>query len=231
MMENALGYRSYQEIFSDYQYIVTNNLEHLYTLTQKMQSLTTMDIKNAMIVYVRSGRPQLGFLILGRKARGGGGIDAPDPPWINKQMADSLGELNEAEGKSGSILASENWSFLLNDLFISGAVANRVPFYLASPRTQKNLWNQRKKQLTIYARELIGLFAVGYELQHLADGSEAMVPPCENTTVLTLANYNDILSRFQKSDNISFIMHRQIRRFIFNSWKMEFIPEFYITIY
>lgn len=237
IQENAMGYRSYDQMFADYYSMYMLEKEPLY-LNEYGEQFMDKQLKQAMTVYGRAGRPKLDFLIIGRKARqqiflsrrgiiGHMEISTPEKPLIDLDMIDNLKALDEKKNKRGSIINSDNWTFLMNDLFISGGVANQKSFYLASPRTVDNLWDRSERHITIFGREIAGLFAAGYELIHLQDGSEAMIPPCTGNRPLDLYQNNRGLNYFLEGDNLGFIAHRRIHRFNYDDIERFFEPVFY----
>lgn len=225
VQESVMGYRSFEEMFEDYLSVLNSGLlepRYYRSIGNSIRALTMNELKNAMIVYGRATRPKLDFLVIGRKTKYG--ESTTGFPHIDKAIRKNLGKISESEHRRGSIMHSRNWSFLMNDLFVLGGIANQKPFYLASLRTQRNLWNYTRKHITIFARELIALFAVGYELHQLSDGSEAMVPPCEGTRPMNLKTYQTLRDQFRDGDSVAYILHPQIRRFSFNPETLEFNP-------
>lgn len=200
MLENATGYRSIREATSDMAAITSNEMAYLYRFVTKPQFDYALD------VYAHAGMPDLGFLILGRQQNPLFDIRVSNPefPMIDFDLIMNLGVLNE--NLSGSILRSANWTVYMNDMFILGGIANRMPFYLASARDEFNLWDWFADRSTLFAREIAGLFMAGYEIKRLADGSEVMYPPSNRTVSLNLQEYMKKLPAFWKTGSARRLM-------------------------
>lgn len=207
---NQTGYRSQADAFDDL--ILTAELmneEPDFTYSPRVFN----DAADALTVYGRAGRPKIKFLILGRADRAG--VSTPQRPVIDRYISYNFGSLNERAGKAGSVLNSNKWSFYMNDMFITGGIANKRSFYLASPRTEANL--AERGHLTIFGREMAGLLLAGYEPQKLMDGSEAMIPG-GGLRSLSMAEYNLNLKRFNQPEMIRAMAHPNLIR-------VDFIPE------
>lgn len=175
-------------------------------------------IENAhygLTIYGRAGHPKNKFLILGRVDRGR--LSTPERPVIDRSFPHNFGPVDELDGKTGSVLnASKNaWSFYVNDMFITGGIANKRTFYLASPRTEANFTEQGR--LTIFGREMAGLLMAGYEPQTLMNGSEAMIPG-GGLRSLSIADYNRNLRLFNTPEIITAMAHPNLVR-------IDFLPE------
>lgn len=218
MLENSIGYRSEQEAAQSLNYVKDVLKAPLYNQLKPNTEI------NSLKVWSRASRPKLGFLVIGRQEvpESGKVISTPAIPIIDEDTFKNLCKIDEAHEKRGSTLYSENWDFYMNDMFISGGISARKPFYLASKRTKSNLYDRFRNRPTIFARELAGLFAAGYELQSLFDKSEALVPPCDEIPrEFNIQFYNENLEKFFTSDNIGFLTHPEIKKFIFHPEQRE----------
>lgn len=86
------------------------------------------------------------------------------------------------------------WSIPLNDSWLLGGIHVRLPFYLASPRTEQNLVD-RTYGFTVTGRELIGLTTFGYALN--SNTSLGEVFECADTSKATLATFCRYETTFQ----------------------------------
>lgn len=208
---NKTGYRSYEEAASDFRTTFTI-MEHdrgfmYHDISPSRQS-------EALSIYGRSGQPKNQFLIIGRK---GMTTSTVENPGIDSSFYTGFGTINEVEGRNGSVLDAYNWTFYVNDMFMIGGIANKRPFYLASNRTSRNLYNREGGHLTIFGRELAGLFMAGYEVHQLSDGSEIMIPP-GGLNPLTIQRFNENLFQFSGGRILTAMRHPDLIR-------IDYIPE------
>lgn len=219
MLENASGYRSTAEMRSDLNYADAFN---------RYNALTPNTEVDAAIIYGRAGNPKRGFLVIGRQQIPNVGLvrSTPQYPMIDEDVFNNFGVLNEAEGRRGSALFSRNWDFYKNDMFIMGGTANRVPFHLASKRTVTNLWEPFVERPSIFAREMAGLFAEGYELQKHYGGIEIMSPMPEHLTAGTLRSYHDAMDVFLTKETVMHMANPKIWRFAYSRTGRTVTPVF-----
>lgn len=219
MLENVSGYRSRREALAEYNLIRNEESATLYN------DVIEARFEYALKVYGRAGRPNLEFLVLGRKedrlyhSR----ISTERYPFIDNRMRINLGRLNEINVPFGSAMDSSNWTFYMNDMMIYGGIANRRYFYLASKREMDVLWDPNQPQASIFARELAGLFAAGYELRRLPDGSEVMVPP-RGTIDFSLSNYMKTLPYYMTRESILSMTQPNLRGMLFVRGRNQIIP-------
>lgn len=204
MKMNKAGYRSTPQADSDLQdarYIMRNEPDFIYKIHQDIRP------EVALTVYGRAGHPKNKFLIIGRLDRAR--MSDPARPVIDNAALYNFRGIDELAEKNGSILNSGNWTFYVNDMFITGGIANKRSFYLASPRTQANLTEEGR--LTIFGREIAGLLMAGYEPHRLTDGSEAMIPG-GGLRSLSIADYNLNVGLFNTPDIIAAMAHPNLIR-------------------
>lgn len=144
-------------------------------------------------------------------------VSTPEYPLIDADALRNFGAINQYEANRGSVLYSTKWSVLMNDLFVSGAIANRVPFYLASNRKLDTLWEPGSSHSTLFAREMAGLFMSGYEIIRLADGSEAMIPPQNRTNWLKLTKYMRQLPAYSSRVSVEAMAQPNLIKLLYNS--------------
>ncbi|MEM1180011.1 MAG: hypothetical protein AAGM22_16845 [Acidobacteriota bacterium] len=77
----------------------------------------------------------------------------------------------------GAVMNSNRWTILVNDAWVLGGIHAHTPFYLASPRTLANLYQDDANRLTVTGRELVGLRAFGYQVNPSDLGEVAV---CQN---------------------------------------------------
>lgn len=208
MLENAGGYRSYKEAKADYKTVKEER-----SIAFGYSNLDRIQRKQATVVYARTGRPTLEFMVLGRSAMGGlrGAKSSENFPLLDDTLVFNMGSLNEAPGGFGSILNSDNWTVYMNDMMISGGVANRTPFYLASRRDMRSLWINSRNRPTLLARELVGLLCSGYEINQLQDGSEILIAT-QHTQRLNISTYMEVLSKFKNKFMIEKLTNFNLRQ-------------------
>lgn len=220
ILENASGYRSTAAMQTDFDFAIQN---------QMYGQLQPNTQKDAAIIYGRAGRPKLGYLVIGRQQIPNAGLvrSTQNYPMIDEDVFANFGVLNESEGRRGSALFSRSWNFYKNDMFIMGGTANRVPFHLASKRTVTNLWEPFVERPSIFARELAGLFAEGYELQKHYGGREIMVSRPGQPTSGAIRTYHAALDVFLTKNNITQGMaHPEIWKFTYHPERKVVIPQF-----
>jgi len=125
------------------------------------------------------GHPvDFGITIVGRlalRANDGTWIPADESfPSIDEIMRENLKVMDEDADASGSILSAGQWSLLANDAWVLGGIQARSEFHFASPLRWQNLWDERSKQMTVTAREVIGITAFGYRISRPVPQLEAV---------------------------------------------------------
>lgn len=237
-LENINGYIDIKDLESDYKEIYCSSYEH-YILPEN----TEFDnhLQNCKQMYINSQNSKLGFFLLGNTDLQIEETMAPKP-MITKTLSenfhyitDNIDNTNINNKKTlGSILNSGNWSFLLNDAFILGAISKRTHFYLVTPRystgaitTASTGWAEIRAvkkddhlRLTMYAREIIAALAAGYEIRKLADGSEILVPS-EDMRGLTLKELIIAVSHFEQTINWTAIKSVKLKSIIFDFKKKK----------
>lgn len=220
MLENNTGYRNRREALTEYNLVANHENATLYP-----DVITGGRFEYALKVYGRTGRPNLEFLVLGRKEDNinFSRISTEQYPFIDNRMRINLGRLNEINIPFGSAMDSSNWTFYMNDMMIYGGIANRRHFYLASKRNENVLWDEGSPQASIFARELAGLFAADYELRKLPDGSEVMIPP-KRPVSFSLSYYMEILTYFMTKENVKAMTEPNLRGMLFIQGTKKIIP-------
>ncbi len=237
-LENINGYTDITDLESDYKEIYCSTYEH-YILPENVE--LDSHLSNCKQMYLNSQNPKLGFFLLGNTDLQIEETMAPKP-MITKTLSnnfhyitDNADNTNMNHKKTlGSILNSENWSFLLNDAFMLGAISKRVHFYLVTPRyypgaittttkgwiSIKNVKKDEMLRLTMYAREIIAALAAGYEIRKLADGGEILVPS-EDMRGLTLKELITAVSHFEQTINWTAIKSVKLKSIIFDFQKKK----------
>lgn len=90
--------------------------------------------------------------------------DLANNPRLTTTMKVNAGLATDTPGAaSGGILQAKNWSTLVNDAFILGAIHSGTDVHFASKRTVKNILNdgtdKEDRPLIVMGRELIGIIA------------------------------------------------------------------------
>lgn len=213
LTNNISGYRSDEEVISDFIRIQRKASAIGY------MTLQPRNVVDAFTVYARAGRPSLGFLLLGRNALGekANWLSTLQYPLIDDTVFENFEVLNQFYNMRGSILNSPIWSFYMNDMFISGAVANRIPFYLASNRNFSTLWEAGTTHPSVFSRELAGLFMAGYELSRHQGGSEVLTPPAHRTTELRISKYMKALPAYSTPGTVAEMGNPNLLKMLYNT--------------
>jgi hypothetical protein len=100
--------------------------------------------------------------------------------------------LNTDNERHGNVLKMDRWSLILNDCWILGGIHRDATFRVVSKIEPKQLLNPNTKQLTVTAREMLGLDHFGYQYQQagmykLFKPSE--LPVYKRPNVADYANY------------------------------------------
>lgn len=100
--------------------------------------------------------------------------------------------LNTDNKRHGNVLKMDRWSLILNDCWILGGIHRNATFRVVSKIEPKQLLNPNTKQLTVTAREMLGLDHFGYQYQQagmykLFKPSE--LPVYKRPNVADYANY------------------------------------------
>ena len=140
-------------------------------------------IEVAWNVYNAAQHTNLAFLILGRWEEDSN----LQHPGIDRTMRENLHIMDEVFA-GGSIMDSSNWTILVNDAWLLGGVHSHTQFYLASPRTLDNIYDNvgPAPRLTATGRELTGLRVFGYTIQALPIGEIAV---CDNPALADMADF------------------------------------------
>ncbi|WP_116211436.1 hypothetical protein [Streptomyces olivoreticuli] len=88
----------------------------------------------------------------------GAGID----PKVKKNFG-TMDETTKQFAQMGCVLDSKRWSVLVNDSWLLAGVHDAQEFFLASPRTEANVFDFAEGRLRVFGRELAGLRAFGYK--------------------------------------------------------------------
>ncbi len=131
----------------------------------------------------------------------------------------------------GAILGEKQWSGLINDLFMLGAVHAKKTFHFSIPAgrelTNQDVWDTKKQKLTTTGRELLLLKLAGY--QKITDGGKAMttifghvfVPHAEERHCpISLEKYRVAIKECKGPDEILTLFGRTVR------WDQYFAPCF-----
>ncbi len=112
---------------------------------------------------------------------------------------------------AGAILGEKQWSGIINDLFMLGAVHANKEFHFSIPavKTLKlaDLWNAEKQVLTTTGRELLLLLIAGYASVPLKNKLEMIfgqvfVPPAAGRLSISLEEYRNAIHSFQDPQKI-----------------------------
>ncbi|MFJ2905593.1 IPT/TIG domain-containing protein [Streptomyces sp. NPDC087212] len=131
-------------------------------------AFTDAGIKVAWCVYegVTKARQKYKENFLGLIA---GGIETDTDPEkqgasIEKYVRENFGTMDEntRDFYGTGVLSSANWSMLVNDAWLLAGVHSGVEFFLASRRTERNIWDANNKRLRVFGRELIGMTSFGF---------------------------------------------------------------------
>jgi hypothetical protein len=107
-------------------------------------------------------------------------------PSIDEIMRENLGTLDEGSADQiGGILHSRSWSLLANDAWLIGGIHALTEFHFASPLTWSNLWDDSMKQMTVTAREVIGITAHGYQISRPNPKLEAVAVCIDRNKAMT----------------------------------------------
>ncbi len=123
-------------------------------------------MNSAWLVYDRARRAEPIF-VLGRLQRGEFYDDSTQadwegaPPLLTESLVNNVGTItdDEANQASGGILQASEWSPLVNDALILGAIHGGRDIYFASPRSQENIYDDGR--LIVMGRELMAIHASG----------------------------------------------------------------------
>jgi len=196
-------------------------LPYYAALGRTLTWLSTPDTDHAWGIYKRASRPSLGFNVMGRTVVDrmnkdgsrmqpsvfGNAIDLAEHK--NFHMNSTSDNRNDFAGMGyepgmiGSILCFYNgrtegnvgWHFAYNDAWIIGGVHGGVEFQLASPRTRDNIWPSTESNMSVTARELIGLRISGYNIYKTFYNEVAR---CKNPATASRTSFMSYIAAYEK---------------------------------
>jgi hypothetical protein len=123
-------------------------------------ALTKTQVEDAFKVYQHAQTTSLKLLLVGRWVQ----ESTEKEPGIDQPIKQNFLEMNQIDN-GGSVLNSKAWTPLMNDAWVLGGLHSTIDFYLASPRTEKNLKGTSSQHpMTVTAREIIGITHFGYQI-------------------------------------------------------------------
>jgi hypothetical protein len=149
--------------------------------------------------YVSSSKPTLGMLIVGRIVKKDANGRSLPMIGLDDIERTNFGISNKRD--PGSVLWSRYWSIPLNDAWLMGGIHAGLDFYLASPRTKDNIYDE-EFGLTVTGRELLGLTTFGYKFPPKSAIGDAYPMQCADRTRASNATFQEYEKAFQsaKSD-------------------------------
>lgn len=214
-LDNLNGYKSLDELSKDMKDTITENYNH-YIFSKPQNTELYEHIEQCKKIYIQSQSPKLGFFLLGNKSYNP--IDKHGNQCIHYELGNNFHYISDTQNhldkmNSGSILCLENWSHMMNDSFILGAISTKCHFYLVTNRNDysitaptksddyekiKTIRKDSNLRLTRYAREIIACLVAGYIIKKLADGKEILVPS-DNMKGLTLKKLIKAVTYFEQT--------------------------------
>ncbi len=234
-LDNINGYKNLYELSKDIKDTINENYRH-YIFSKPQNTVLDEHIEHCKKIYIQSQKPKLGFFLLGNKSYNP--INKRGNQCIHYELGDNFHYISDIQNhldkmNSGSILCLENWSHMMNDSFILGAISTRCHFYLVTNRNDysitaptksddyekiKTIRKNSNLRLTRYAREIIACLVAGYIIKKLADGKEILVPS-ENIKGLTLKQLIKAVTFFEQTLNWSELKHPRLMGIEFDFFK------------
>ena len=124
-------------------------------------------------------------------------------PGIDEVLIENLLIISEKDKDDfGPILQSQNWSIFLNDCWLLGSIHALTEFHFASSITKDNLWKRAtppipNQNLTVMARELIGIDNFGYRVRTTRLEPVAVCTEDNHATEATFAQYCNRINHFR----------------------------------
>ncbi len=129
------------------------------------------------------------------------GVLSTDEPFCKKEIKGPL----PTEMHQGAVLSQSNWSVLLNDSYIFGAIHARKSFHLYEPEGRlpnKNFWDDQNQRPRVLGREVMMLKAAGYiRLEHPYPSLEKVLIPGADRRV----GLKELIAAAEKTESLESI--------------------------
>ncbi|MDK2802893.1 MAG: hypothetical protein KFW09_05950 [Oscillospiraceae bacterium] len=213
-----------EEIYCNLFFYFENNRENS---GMERSNLLEKESSLALELYSSTCYLRLDLFVIGCRAISLTKNKVKTTPHTDDLLRDNFRLFNETS--YGSVLSSNHWWILTNDMLVLGLVHNRKYIYMSSPRRFHTIYidfknredyivikKVKEKQycMTNFAREILGFLIAGYTINKNRTTGEVLSPPKKYKN-MSLLDYVNAIKYFESS-GLDFLMNDKLVGIDFN---------------